>query len=103
MPHRQVPVVGMRYRPAKDFLTRKRVGTAIIMVPEPANPHDPDAVACYVTQTQYGQDEYTWVHAGYVARNSTSAILDRSKVYEGRILHKSNDFWDVSIEFERKF
>ncbi len=101
--NREATVVGMKYRPYKNTAGRKRPGHTLILVPEPANRHDKNAVAVYGTHTEYGRDEYTWVHLGYLSSNTTHLIQDRSKIYEAKILNKAQDYWDVLIENERVF
>ena len=103
---RNVTVVGMRHRRHKDHLMRnKRIGHSVILVPEPANPYDPDAIAVYTTMPVYGPEagSYTWIMAGYVSRTQTCHILDKTKVYEGNILHKTSAYWDISVTHERVF
>jgi len=95
--------VGMRHQAYADFLKVKKTGTAIILIPDPANPHDEDAVACYVTMPHECEGDYTWVRAGYVARNQTHLIRDRDRVYEGKIYRKSHDFWTITAEMVRVF
>lgn len=103
-PSDHLPCVGMRHQAYADFLKVKKTGTAIILIPDPANPHDDEAVACYVTMPTGELDgEYTWVRAGYIAKNQTHLIRDRDRVYEGKIYRKSHDFWTVTAEMVRAF
>lgn len=100
-----ITVVGMKYQPDFDFLSVKRLGTAILLVPEPANQYDSNAIACYVTKpTGDSYDNtYTWVKAGYIAKSETCLIRDRSKVYEGKIASKNRDYWCVRVHSDRQY
>lgn len=96
-------LVGMRHQAYADFLKVKKQGTAVILIPDPANPHDDNAIACYVTRPFEEEDGYTWIRAGYVARNQTHLIRDRSVVHEGNIYRKSHDFWTITADQVRVF
>lgn len=99
-----VSCVGMKYQAHADFLRVKKTGTAIIMIPDPANIHDSDAVACYVTMpTGEGDGEYTWVRAGYLPKNQTHLLRNREVVYEGKIYAKHHSHWTITAELNRCF
>lgn len=103
---RGVTVVGMRHQIQRDHLLQnKHKGHTVIFVPEPANKHDANAIAVYTTMPVYGAEStsYTWIHAGYVSATQTCNILDKSKIYEGKILSKNRDFWECEITHERVF
>lgn len=103
---RDLTIVGMRHRNEKEHLMRqKRPGHTVLLVPEPSNPFDKDAIAAYTTMPVFGPESqsYTWILAGYVSASQTSYVIDKTKVYEGRIRRKTNDFWDINIEHERVF
>ena len=95
--------VGMRHQAYADFLKVKKGGTAIILIPDPANPFDQNAIACYVTKPLEEEEGYTWIRAGYVAKNQTQMIRDRTVVHEGNIYRKAHDFWTITADQIRVF
>lgn len=97
--------VGMRHQFFAPFLQeRKQEGTTIILVPDTANKHDPQAIACYVSMPDIDKDNaYTWIRAGYISASQTHLIKDRTKIYEGVIYAKHHDWWSVQIKSIREF
>lgn len=64
-------VKGNSYRgsEAQSALRNKNKGNRVLIVPEPANPHDPHGLAVLVAATRASsQDRYDWVHVGYIPR-----------------------------------
>ena len=98
-----IHMVGMRHQREAEFLKFKKTGTTVIMIPEPANKHDPNAIACYVTKPTDEGANYTWVLAGYISRSQTILLKDRGAVYEGSIYRKAHDYWSVTAELFRVF
>lgn len=90
-----VHCVGLKYQREYHYTKHKRLSNMVLMIPDPANPHDENAIACYVTKTLEDQS-YTWVRAGYIARTQTDWFKDRSVIYEGQIEMKNQDYFTVS-------
>lgn len=74
--YKQLIIVGNRYRNSEQqaALNHKSKGTLVLLVREPGNPHDPNAVACLVTQgiadAPVGRDNvFTWRHVGYLPKH----------------------------------
>lgn len=73
--YKQLVIVGNRYRNSEQqaALNQKAKGTLVLLVREPGNPHDPNAVACLVTQgipeaPPDQQNPFTWRHVGYLPK-----------------------------------
>lgn len=63
----QLTIVGNRYRNSEQqqVLSNKSAGTLVLLMREPGNPKDPNAVACLMTVgTEPGI--FTWRHVGYL-------------------------------------
>ena len=74
--YKQLVIVGNRYRNSEQqaALNHKSKGTLVLLIREPGNPHDPNAVACLVTQdiadAPVGRDNaFTWRHVGYLPKH----------------------------------
>jgi hypothetical protein len=99
-----VGLVGMKYQFHYNIFQRKPIGSMVLLVPDPANPHDANAVAVYAAMQEPNQDKgFTWIRVGYVPANSTHLFKDRSKVYQGSIHQKSYDFWTIDVTAIRLF
>ena len=74
--YKQLVIVGNRYRNSEQqaALNHKSKGTLVLLIREPGNSHDPNAVACLVTQgivdAPVGRDNaFTWRHVGYLPKH----------------------------------
>ena len=74
--YNQLTIVGNRYRTTEQqaALSQKTKGTLVLLVREPGNPHDPNAVACLVTQRivdapVWQDNAFTWRHVGYLSKH----------------------------------
>ena len=88
------PVAGFQFHEGKQVWDQLKVGDALALVREPANPHDARAVRV----------EWNGHMLGYVPRAENDAVarqLDRGNKLEARILRltKHRDPWK-RIEFE---
>ena len=88
------PVAGFQFHEGRQLWNRLRVGDALALVREPANPHDTRAVRV----------EWNGHMLGYVPRAENEALarqLDRGNKLEARIvrLTRHRDPWK-RIEFE---
>ena len=88
------PVVGFQFHEGKQLWDQLKVGDALTLVREPANPHDARAVRV----------EWNGHMLGYVPRAENDAVarqLDRGNKLEARIvrLTRHRDPWK-RIEFE---
>ena len=88
------PLAGAQYYQAKALWNEMKIGDALTLVREPANPHDSNAVRV----------EWNGQPLGYVPRRENRAVaqqMDRGGAVEGRIskLVEHRDPWQ-RIEFE---
>lgn len=79
--YQQLVIVGNRYRNSEQqaALNQKTKGTLVLLVREPGNPHDSNAVACLVTQgiadASIGRDNaFTWRHVGYLPKHVAAKL-----------------------------
>ena len=75
----QLTIVGNRYRSnlQQHVLANKSAGTLVLLMREPRNAADPNAVACLMTrQIDPGnsQSGFTWVHVGYLPQNTAAGL-----------------------------
>jgi hypothetical protein len=88
------PLAGFRYYQGKELWDEMKVGDALVLVREPANPHDGNAVRV----------EWKGHQLGYVPQRENRAVarhMDRGGRVEARIskLQKHPNAWQ-RIEFE---
>ena len=88
------PLAGFQFHEGKDLWDKLKVGDALVLVREPDNPHDTNAVRVH----------WNGHMLGYVPRAENTAVarqLDRGNKLEARIvrLTKHRDPWK-RIEFE---
>lgn len=88
------PLAGFQFHAGKRLWPQMRVGDALVLVREPANPHDPLAIRV----------EWQGQHIGYVPRRENSdmaRLLDRGVRLFARIsrLAESRDPW-ARVRFE---
>ena len=81
-------VVGNSYRDGnqQSALRNKNPGNRVLIVPEPANPHDPCALAVVVARGFGGKSGFVWVHVGYVPRDQAKRLAAVWPKYRGRPL-----------------
>ena len=79
--YKQLTIVGNRYRTTAQqvALNQKTKGTLVLLVREPGNPADSNAVACLVTQaipeTLPGQQNpFRWCHVGYLPKHVAKGL-----------------------------
>lgn len=79
--YKQLTIVGNRYRTTEQqaALSQKTKGTLVLLVREPGNPHDPNAVACLVTQgipeaPPGQQNSFKWRHVGYLPKHVAAKL-----------------------------
>lgn len=82
-------IAGLSYRSKqiRDAFAEKSGGTVILLRRDPANPHDPNALAVYSALTLPGNKDYNWHKVGYVERhisNSEFKNLPLDHVLEAR-------------------
>lgn len=83
---------GNSYRPqqAQSALRNKNAGNRVLMIREPANSHDPNALAVLVAQSTTGvgcqSSEYNWVFVGYAPKEMAARAAQHWPVYEGKYL-----------------
>lgn len=75
----QLTIVGNRYRSnlQQRVLSNKSAGTLVLLMREPRNAADPNAVACLMTrQIDPGNSQagFTWVHVGYLPENTAAGL-----------------------------
>lgn len=59
--------IGYRTAPQKAALKKKKKGSLILLMREPGNPHDPNAIMCLAAQTDpEARDVFHWRHVGYL-------------------------------------
>lgn len=77
--YHQLTIVGNRYRNSEQqkVLANKSARTLVLLMREPGNPVDPNAIACLMTK-QIDSDEpragFTWVHVGYLPKNVAEGL-----------------------------
>lgn len=74
--YHQFTIVGNRYRSpeAQQVLGFKRTGTLVLLVREPGNPYDANAIACLVTASVETGEDYKWIHVGYLPKNTAEVL-----------------------------
>lgn len=82
-------IAGLFYRSkqVRDAFAEKSSSTLVLLRRDPANPHDPNAVAVYSALTMPGDNDYNWHKVGYVERhvsNSEFKNLPIDHVLEAR-------------------
>lgn len=109
-------IVGSRYRGThqQSALRARNSGNRIIIVPEPANPCDPHALAVMVAegtaQNGTAQNGFVWTHVGYVPRATAEQLAKvwprfkgRLLVGEGRLIEHPRDKKNPKIVIEELF
>lgn len=62
-------LVGLPYRheDVRNAFAKKKVGTKLLLVPEPANKHDNNAIAVFSALTlPNDSSQWRWCHVGYI-------------------------------------
>ena len=79
--YKQLTIVGNRYRTTEQqaALNQKTKGTLVLLVREPGNPADANAVACLVTQgiaeaPPGQQNPFMWRHVGYLPKHVAKGL-----------------------------
>lgn len=79
--YKQLQIVGNRYRTSEQqaALNQKTKGTLVLLVREPGNSHDANAVACLVTQgvpdaPPGQQNPFKWRHVGYLPKHVAAGL-----------------------------
>lgn len=67
-------IVGQQYRAeeAQQALRAKKAGNMALLVREPGNTHDPNAVAVLVAKSE--ENSWFWTHCGYVERHAAADL-----------------------------
>jgi hypothetical protein len=91
---RSSPIAGFQFHAGEQAWRDLRVGEPLVLVREPANPHDPDAVRV----------DWRGLPLGYVPRRDNRQVarqLDRGMALQARVsrLRESRNPWD-RVEFE---
>lgn len=62
--------------PRRTLLASKNEGNLVLLIPEPANAYDKNAVAAFVAQPkgETSRDGYMFVHVGYLAREIAAKL-----------------------------
>jgi len=83
----ETAVVGNSYRDGVQVsaFRNKNPGNRVLLVPEPANPHDPYALAVVVAKGT-SQNSFIWTHVGYVPRRQAKELAKIWPRYRGRLL-----------------
>lgn len=110
---RKFKIVGAHFRPpAKVVLHNLAVGTELQLIPEPDNPHDPNAIAVHLDPNNIAEDlredmdnalasqassmdallEMETVHLGYIPRVEAEHISLPGPVY-GTLSCEGKDFF----------
>lgn len=82
-------IVGNCYRGAKaqSALRNKNPGNRVLVIREPANPYDENALAVLVARSRSGlgcaSSKYDWVHVGYIPRDVTAQLAPKWPQVEG--------------------
>lgn len=104
-------IVGNSYRDGQQqsALRNKNPGNRVLIIPEPANPHDPHAMAVVVAKG-ISQNRFVWTHVGYIPRTEAkdlSRIWPRYRgqllVGEGRLVGHPRDDKNPKIVIEASF
>lgn len=74
--YQQLTIVGNRYRSHEQqaALSQKTGGTLVLLVREPGNPKDTNAVACLVTQGSGDSSKFKWRHVGYLPKHVAAGL-----------------------------
>ena len=80
-------IVGNSYRDGQQqsALRNKNPGNRVLVIPEPANPHDPHALAVVVAKG-ISQNRFVWTHVGYVPRTEAKGLSRIWPRYRGQLL-----------------
>ncbi len=104
-------IVGNSYRDSVQVsaLRNKNPGNRVLLVPEPANPHDQYALAVVVAKG-IPQNRFVWTHVGYVPRTEAKSLAKiwprfrgRLLVGEGRLIGHPRDDKNPKIMIEGSF
>lgn len=83
---------GNNHRPkeAQSALRNKNRGNRVLMIREPRNAYDPNALAVLVAQTKVSlgcaSSEYDWVHVGYAPKEIAARAVQHWPSHEGQFL-----------------
>lgn len=77
--YHQLTIVGNRYRNSEQqkVLANKSARTLVLLMREPGNPVDSNAIACLMTKQLNPDDSrsgFTWVHVGYLPKNVAEGL-----------------------------
>ena len=80
-------IVGNSYRDSvqQSALRNKNPGNRVLLMPEPANPHDAYALAVIVAKG-ISQNRFVWTHVGYVPRTEAKQLAKIWPRFKGRLL-----------------
>lgn len=95
-------MVGLKHQPFYKEVLAKSIGCHVMLVPEPGNLHDMNAVACYVALKTYSGG-YVWSKAGYVSAPETKFITDKSTPHVGIITWKDEYSIGVKVAGKRLY
>ena len=73
----QLQIVGNRYRSKEQqqILKSKKAGALVLLVPEPGNFKDENAIACLVSKNLPDHPyKFTWTHVGYLPAHTAAKL-----------------------------
>lgn len=81
-------IVGSRYRSTmqQHVLANKSAGTLVLLMREPRNSADPNAIACLMTRQNdpnVPNGGFTWVHVGYIPQDVAAGLAPIWPVQNG--------------------
>lgn len=81
----QLTIVGSRYRTGveQSVLRSKNKGTMVLLMREPANPNDPNAIACLVSKGNSDGNGFNWFHVGYLPAQTSKSLAPIWPTYAG--------------------
>jgi hypothetical protein len=80
-------IVGNSYRDGlqRSALRSKNPGNRVLIIPEPANRHDPNALAVVVAKGCL-KNQFVWTHVGYVPKAEAAHLASLWPSYRGQPL-----------------
>lgn len=79
--YQQLQIIGNRYRSRRqqEILRYKKKNALVLLVPEPRNPYDPNAIAAFVSGKEYRDDsacsDFSWFHVGYLSKDTAARLV----------------------------
>jgi len=80
-------IVGNTYRPStqQSALRNKNQNNRVLIVPEPGNPKDKNALAVLVARG-LSSNSFVWTHVGYLPKSDAKRLAPEWPRYKGRLL-----------------